>query len=160
MADLSRFKSETRTRLEFSVYDPGALSHGNTSLLEGLRFISEQKPMGVDCVSVRSHSRQRNGNRQLTQQPMFKISNDVRKTETQDGLILLDIHHGQMFCLNLVGSKILELLARGYDETCIAEEISKSYGVARDIASGDVREFLNALYRHHILQPQRPNGSI
>jgi len=112
----------------------------------------------MDCVSVWRHSRQRNGNRKLTHQPMFRISNDVRSTETQDGSILLDIHHGQMFCLNLVGSKILELLAHGYDETRIAEEISNRYGVAREIASGDVREFLDALYRHHILQPLRPNG--
>jgi len=91
---------------------------------------------------------------------MFRISNDVRSTQTQDGSVLLDVYHGQMFCLNLVGSKILELLAHGYDETRIAEEISKSYGVARDIASGDVREFLDALYRHNILQSNRPNGSI
>jgi hypothetical protein len=91
---------------------------------------------------------------------MFRISNDVRSTPTQDGSILLDIHHGQMFCLNLVGSKILDLLERGYDETRIAEEISNSYGVAKDIATGDVREFLDALHRHHILQPIRPKGSI
>jgi hypothetical protein len=51
---------------------------------------------------------------------MFRISNDVRSTQTQDGSILLDIHHGQMFCLNLVGSKILELLERG-DVACVAE---------------------------------------
>ncbi len=88
---------------------------------------------------------------------MFKISDHVRSTQTQDASILLNVHHGQMFCLNLVGSKILELLARGYDETRIAEEISNSYGVDRDIAGGDVREFLDALYRHHILQPIRPN---
>jgi hypothetical protein len=91
---------------------------------------------------------------------MFRISNDVRSTQTQDGSILLDVHHGQMFCLNLVGSKILDLLAHGYDEARIAEEISKSYGVGRDIASGDVREFLDTLYRHNILQSNRPNGSI
>ncbi len=90
---------------------------------------------------------------------MLKISNDVRSTQTQDGSILLNIHHGQMFCLNLVGSKILELLQRGYDETRIAEEISHAYGVAKGIASTDVREFVEALYRHHILQPIRPNGS-
>jgi hypothetical protein len=90
---------------------------------------------------------------------MFRISNDVRSTQTQDGSVLLDVHHGQMFCLNLVGSKILELLARGYDETRIAEEVSNSYGVARDIASGDVREFLDALYRYHLLQPPRTNGT-
>ena len=91
---------------------------------------------------------------------MFKICNEVRTTQTQDGSILLDVHHGRMFCLNLVGSKILELLERGYDETHIAEEISSTYGVTRDIASGDVREFVDALYRHHILQPIRPNPSI
>ena len=91
---------------------------------------------------------------------MFKICNAVRSTQTQDGSILLDIHHGQMLCLNLVGSKILELLQCGYDETRIAEEISNSYGVAKDVASGDVHEFLDALYRHHILQPQRPDGTI
>lgn len=90
---------------------------------------------------------------------MLKISNDVRSTQTQDGSILLNIHHGQMFCLNLVGSEILELLQRGYDETRIAEEISHTYGVAKDVARGDVREFLDALYRHHILQHIRSNGS-
>ena len=96
----------------------------------------------------------------LTNRPMFRISNDVRTTHTQDGSILLDVHHGQMFSLNLVGSKILELLERGYDETRIAEEISNTYGVTGDIASGDVREFVDALYRHHILQPIRSNLSI
>jgi len=90
---------------------------------------------------------------------MFRISNDVRSTQTQDGSILLDVHHGQMFCLNLVGSKILELLARGYDETRIAEEISQSYGVASDIARCDVSEFVESLHRNHILQPIRSNGS-
>ena len=48
---------------------------------------------------------------------MFRISEEVRSAQTQDESILLNVHHGQMFCLNLVGSKILELLARGYDET-------------------------------------------
>jgi hypothetical protein len=91
---------------------------------------------------------------------MFRISNNVRRTQTQDGSVLLDIHHGQMFCLNLVGSKILELLERGYDENRIAEEVSKAYGVARDIASGDVHEFLDSLRRHHLLQPIRAKVSI
>jgi hypothetical protein len=90
---------------------------------------------------------------------MFRISSDVRSTQTQDGSILLDVHHGQMFSLNLVGSKILELLERGCDETRIAEEIGNTYGVARDIASGDVREFVDALYRNHLLQPIQPNSS-
>jgi len=55
---------------------------------------------------------------------MFRISNTIRRTETVDGGILLDVLHGQMFCLNVVGSKILELMQRGYDETRITDEIS------------------------------------
>jgi hypothetical protein len=89
---------------------------------------------------------------------MFRISSDVRSTQTQDGSILLDVHHGQMFSLNLVGSKIIELLQRGFDETRIAAEISDIYGVAKDIATRDVREFVESLHRHHLLQPMRSNG--
>jgi hypothetical protein len=56
---------------------------------------------------------------------MFKLSETILRTETVDGGILLDIHHGQMFCLNVVGAKILELMQRGYAETRIVDEISR-----------------------------------
>jgi hypothetical protein len=48
-----------------------------------------------------------------------------------DGGILLDVHHGQMFCLNVVGAKILELMQRGPEESLIANEISRDYGANR-----------------------------
>ncbi len=86
---------------------------------------------------------------------MFTISNTIRRTQTVDGGILLDIHHGQMFCLNIVGSKILELMQRGYDETRIAEEISRAYGASREVVRTDVLDFIETLHRHHILQPVR-----
>ena len=87
---------------------------------------------------------------------MFRMSDTIRRTETIDGGILLDIHHGQMFCLNVVGAKILELMQRGYDESRIADEISRDYEVNRDIARADVHEFIESLEKHHILQPIRP----
>ena len=87
---------------------------------------------------------------------MFQISNSIRRTETVDGGILLDVLHGQMFCLNVVGSKILELMQRGYDENRIAEEISRAYGVSREVVRADVTEFIEMLQKHHILQPTRP----
>jgi hypothetical protein len=83
---------------------------------------------------------------------VFRISDTIRRTETADGGILLDVHHGQMFCLNIVGSKILELMQRGYDESRIAAEISRQYGVSGDIARADVIDFIETLHRHHILQ--------
>ena len=87
---------------------------------------------------------------------MFQISDTIRRTETADGGILLDVHHGQMFCLNVVGSKILELMQRGYDEALITEEIGRQYGVSREVVRVDVTEFIEMLQKHHILQPIRP----
>ena len=86
---------------------------------------------------------------------MFRISDTIRRTGTVDGGILLDIHHGQMFCLNVVGAKILELMQRGYDESRIAEEISRAYGASREVVRTDVLDFIESLYKHHILQPLR-----
>jgi len=68
-----------------------------------------------------------------------------------DGGILLDIHHGQMFCLNVVGAKILELMQQGYDESRIADEISRDYKVPRDTVRADVLEFIESLHKHHVL---------
>ena len=86
---------------------------------------------------------------------MFRISDTIRRTETVDGGILLDIHHGQMFCLNIVGAKILELMQRGHDETRIADEISRDYGASREVVRADARDFIENLHKHHILQPVR-----
>lgn len=90
---------------------------------------------------------------------MFRISGTIRRTQTQDGDVLLDIHHGQMFCLNVVGAKILELMQQGHDEAHIADEISRSYGADKEMVRTDVREFLEALEKHHILQRAR-SGSL
>ena len=86
---------------------------------------------------------------------MFRLSDTIRRTETADGGILLDVHHGQMFCLNVVGAKILELMQQGYDESRIADEISRDYGVNKDVVRVDVIEFIENLQKHHILQPVR-----
>ena len=86
---------------------------------------------------------------------MFRISDTIRRTETVDGGILLDVLHGQMFCLNIVGAKILELMQRGHDETRIADEISRDYGASRELVRADVRDFIENLHKHHILQPVR-----
>jgi hypothetical protein len=82
---------------------------------------------------------------------MFRISDTIRRTQTVDGGILLDIHHGQMFCLNVVGAKILELMQQGYDESRIADEISRDYQVPRDAVRTDVLEFIESLHKHHVL---------
>lgn len=82
---------------------------------------------------------------------MLRISNTIRRRETADGGILLDIHHGQMFSLNLLGTKILELIHCGHDESSIIEEISDHYGADKDAVRADVSNFISILEDHHIL---------
>jgi predicted flavoprotein YhiN len=90
---------------------------------------------------------------------MVTISRTVRRTQTQDGAVLLEIERGQMFCLNSVGSKILELIASECDEHEVARRISAEYGADIDIVRADVREFLETLSRRSILEPcQRTTG--
>jgi hypothetical protein len=86
---------------------------------------------------------------------MLKVSDTIRRTQTMDGGILLDIHHGQMFCLNVVGAKIIELMQQGHDETGIADEISRDYGANREVVRADVLDFIESLHKHHILQTVR-----
>jgi Coenzyme PQQ synthesis protein D (PqqD) len=83
---------------------------------------------------------------------MLRLSEQVRSTHSHDGGIVLDIRHGQMFRLNLVGSRMLELLRLGHSETRIASEISQEFGASPAIIEADLREFLIYLQEHHLLE--------
>ena len=90
---------------------------------------------------------------------MYRVSETVRSTHNQDGAIVLDIRQGQMFNLNFVGSRILELLKNGADESAIVDQISQEFDVSRDIAEQDVREFIDALKEHELVREQKPDGN-
>jgi hypothetical protein len=81
----------------------------------------------------------------------MKLSEHVRSTHSQDGSVVLDILHGQMFRLNFVGSRMLELLKQGRTETQIADELSQEFGTARETIADDLQEFLAHLQKHHLL---------
>ena len=85
-------------------------------------------------------------------QPMYRISETVRATHGQDGAVLLDIRQGQIFNLNLAGSRIVELLKAGSSESEIADLISREFGVDRGTAQNDMREFLQTLQSHHLVE--------
>lgn len=82
---------------------------------------------------------------------MYRISSSVRSTHGQDGAIVLDVAQGQMFNLNLVGSKILELMEKGSDEAQIVAAISQDFHVYGDVVLKDVRDFLESLKRHKLI---------
>jgi coenzyme PQQ synthesis protein D (PqqD) len=91
---------------------------------------------------------------------MIRVSEHVRKTHSQDGGIVLDVKHGRMFGLNLVGSKIIELLGQEYSPTFIAQEIARTFGVSVQIAERDVREFIEALEKHQLVEVRSVNAAL
>jgi hypothetical protein len=82
---------------------------------------------------------------------MLSTSNTIRSTRTQDGRVLLDVRHGQMFSVNVVGSRILELIELGWDESRIATEISQSFATSIAVVRGDVHDFIEDLRKREIL---------
>lgn len=86
---------------------------------------------------------------------MYDISDGVRSTRNEDGGIVLDIDHGQMFRLNPVGALILEFLGKGCAEAEIAQEIARQYNISEEAASADIREFLQSLEEHKLVHTRR-----
>jgi hypothetical protein len=87
---------------------------------------------------------------------MHTISTTIRKTQTADGAILLDVKRGQIFCLNAIASTILEMLASGHREREIVDHLSAACGVEIETVRSDVRDFIEALNRHHVLEEGSP----
>ena len=83
---------------------------------------------------------------------VIRISANVRNTHNQDGGIVLDVRHGRMFSLNFVGSRILQLLKTNAEPPQIAEKISQEFGVSMETANADVREFLESLEKHRLIE--------
>ena len=71
---------------------------------------------------------------------MFTISRSARLSKSPDGGVVLDVDRGVIFSLNLVGTRIVELLRQGKDAMSIAEAISREFQVSEDIAAKDVAE--------------------
>jgi hypothetical protein len=87
-----------------------------------------------------------------------QVSQHIRSTHSDDGDIVLDILHGQMFRLNFVGSRILELLRKGSPEPEIAKQLAREFGVEQATAEADVREFVATLEKHHLLTVRDANS--
>jgi hypothetical protein len=82
---------------------------------------------------------------------VVRLPEGIRNVHSRDGGVVLDVRYGHMFNLNLVGSKIVELLRRGYSDCQIVDEISSRFEVSRDTVRTDLQEFLESLERHQLL---------
>ncbi|HWO37621.1 MAG TPA: PqqD family protein [Candidatus Acidoferrum sp.] len=91
---------------------------------------------------------------------MYRVSDTVRSTHGRDGATVLDVRQGQMFNLNVVGSRILELLKSGSAESAIVDQIGREFDVNRDLAENDVREFLQALKKCHLVEEHESDVAV
>jgi hypothetical protein len=87
---------------------------------------------------------------------IYKLAETSRVTRGLDGAIALDIRQGQLFSFNLVGSRILELLERGLADSDIEDEISREFGVDREVAQNDHEEFLRTLRKYRLIEEVQP----
>jgi len=91
---------------------------------------------------------------------MYRVSDTVRSIHNQDGATVLDVRQGQMFNLNFVGSRILKLLKNGSAEAEVVGEISREFGVDRDLAENDVREFIETLKKCRLVEEHEPGVAV
>ena len=83
---------------------------------------------------------------------VYRLPDSIRSTHSQDGGIVLDIRRGQMFKLNLVGSRVLELMKTNFHVSQIVDDVSNEFEIDRDLAEADVREFIVVLKNHGLLE--------
>jgi len=91
---------------------------------------------------------------------MYKVSDSVRSTHGQDGAIVLDVRQGQMFNLNLVGSRILELLECGSSEEQIADRVSREFNAHVETVKRDIAEFLEELKTNKLVDTEVISGKL
>lgn len=83
---------------------------------------------------------------------MLKISDSVRSTHGQDGATVLDVRQGQMFNLNRVGSRILQMLESGSTEPVITTQISQEFGIEEAVVQADLKEFVRTLAQYGLVE--------
>jgi hypothetical protein len=82
---------------------------------------------------------------------MLTISQSIRLTKSQDGGILLDVEQGEIFRLNPVGTRIIELLKEGHDRPSLTRALSCEFGVPEQVVLEDVRDFLSQLRERRLI---------
>jgi hypothetical protein len=82
---------------------------------------------------------------------MSDQSRRVRRVQTGDGGIVMDIDNGKMFSLNASGSVIFELLSSGLDDSSIVAELVRRFEIAPDVAKKDLGDFREALRQVSLL---------
>jgi hypothetical protein len=82
---------------------------------------------------------------------MLKLSEGLRRTRERNQSVLLHLGSGQMFTVNFVGSRIVELLETGASRLAIIDQITRECGADTATVRTDVDEFLALLASHKLV---------
>lgn len=76
------------------------------------------------------------------------LTPEVRASAHKDGLVLLHIPSGRVFLCNRTGARVWQGLSQGLNLDAIADEISREYGVPRDVVEQHTASFVTDLEQH------------
>jgi hypothetical protein len=82
---------------------------------------------------------------------MPALNTRIRSTHSNGGGIVMDIDRGKMFSLNASGSAMFELIAKGFDDEAIIDELRRRYEIPAAVAKQDLGDFRKALHGHALL---------
>ena len=87
----------------------------------------------------------------------MKIKEGFVLREVMDNFIVVAVGKGVktfngMIQLNDTGAFLWKLLEKGAEEDQLVEQMMKEYGIERDVAKGDVQEFIQGLKEANLLQ--------
>jgi len=76
---------------------------------------------------------------------MVPFTETIRTLSSTDGGVVLDLRSGQMFRVNQLGARVLDLLVHGDSPAQIALKLSVEFQVALTEVQTDVDEFVESL---------------
>lgn len=88
---------------------------------------------------------------------MARFSDTIRRISSADGAIVLHLGRGTMFRLNLMGTKILDLLEQGVSPAKVAEQLSAECDVPIEVVRNDLRHFIQSLEIHGVIDSLAEN---
>jgi hypothetical protein len=106
----------------------------------------------IACLWLATHRRGSLPSDLLQETNSMKLSaNDIRRASGPEGAIVLHVRRGTMFRVNLMGSKILDLLEQRFSPAEIAERISAEFNVSLEVVQNDLGPFLQSLGTHGVI---------
>lgn len=75
----------------------------------------------------------------------WRISDSVRASTSDDGLVVLDVAGGQVFAASPIGARIWQLLEQRRTDEEIARQVADDYDMPIDRVHRDVVAFVGAL---------------